>query len=842
MTGATSPRLHLELLCARLLLPASDATERGINARVDRLERRVAYAGEVPAGTVLPAYDGGGSPAAGSAGGFDVPARAGCRPGPRGVACGARGRTGRGPGCPAGRFPAAGWGIAAGRADPRDGVSCFGGSVFRAGSAPAAPVAPAADAPCRRAEQASAPSAESPDQDEEAYAPVDEEPVWGDAAGWDEPAEPAAGKRPRRLPPLRPRLRPHPQAPPRPRSLPRLGRIVGRHARTGEAQGPRGCRGASTRRSTGTGRPGAGRRPRAMLRRRPLPNLDQVQPSQRVPAPAANRAGIPGGAGCRSPDPPAGRRQQPAQQQTAASTGAAAAGAAVRTPRGPAGQTGQPGQPAAASAQAAAGGSVEMFRRAWPEIMNELQSVKKFLWMTVQPNASVTGYDGRSLTVSFAHQGAMTAFTRSQDNVNLLAQCIHKVLGVQCQIVVTAGGSAPAGGSGPKAERRPRPADTPSVAPRPTEPAAAVAPAATAPAEPTPAGAAPSAAGSPMAGPSAAAPSAAGPVDARLIDARFIGSGSPAAAPPRAAGGAQTAAPQRAAPAARRRPLRPRRRRLPRRHSRGRTRPAAPAARRRRRTPGRHPGPPEPAGCARSGSQAPAAPAPGGLTGLLHRRQPAHGALLAPAPGERAPHSAPAPARRTSCRACTRRRARTRCTGSDGTGTRPCCPRGSGPWPLQAPRRARRAEDDDPGYGPEPDFGPEPFDDGAYDWNADSVPVPDWELPPAGAAGIPRAAGVPTRSGPSARAPATGGGRTAAARMAAPQTTAHAGPTAGAAKRRGRRRPLPPHRAGKLQRHPPPVPPSRLPRGENPPRRPPPRRLPSPRPRARDSGSAATSS
>ncbi|MDN5814129.1 MAG: DNA polymerase III subunit gamma and tau, partial [Micrococcaceae bacterium] len=48
MTGATSPRLHLELLCARLLLPASDATERGVNARVDRIERRLSYAGDVP--------------------------------------------------------------------------------------------------------------------------------------------------------------------------------------------------------------------------------------------------------------------------------------------------------------------------------------------------------------------------------------------------------------------------------------------------------------------------------------------------------------------------------------------------------------------------------------------------------------------------------------------------------------------------------------------------------------------------------------------------------------------------------------------------------------------------
>jgi DNA polymerase III subunit gamma/tau len=45
MTGATSPRLHLELLCARILLPNSEQTERGIAARIDRVERRLNYAG-----------------------------------------------------------------------------------------------------------------------------------------------------------------------------------------------------------------------------------------------------------------------------------------------------------------------------------------------------------------------------------------------------------------------------------------------------------------------------------------------------------------------------------------------------------------------------------------------------------------------------------------------------------------------------------------------------------------------------------------------------------------------------------------------------------------------------
>ena len=41
MTGATSPRLHLELMIARVLVPASDDSERGTLARVERLERRI---------------------------------------------------------------------------------------------------------------------------------------------------------------------------------------------------------------------------------------------------------------------------------------------------------------------------------------------------------------------------------------------------------------------------------------------------------------------------------------------------------------------------------------------------------------------------------------------------------------------------------------------------------------------------------------------------------------------------------------------------------------------------------------------------------------------------------
>jgi DNA polymerase-3 subunit gamma/tau len=49
MRGAATPRLQLELICARLLLPGADADGRGLHARLDRLERRLAMVGDVAA-------------------------------------------------------------------------------------------------------------------------------------------------------------------------------------------------------------------------------------------------------------------------------------------------------------------------------------------------------------------------------------------------------------------------------------------------------------------------------------------------------------------------------------------------------------------------------------------------------------------------------------------------------------------------------------------------------------------------------------------------------------------------------------------------------------------------
>ena len=55
MSGATSPKLQLELMCAKVLVPSSDKTEVGSLARIERLERRMGVAQSPDAAAVQPA-------------------------------------------------------------------------------------------------------------------------------------------------------------------------------------------------------------------------------------------------------------------------------------------------------------------------------------------------------------------------------------------------------------------------------------------------------------------------------------------------------------------------------------------------------------------------------------------------------------------------------------------------------------------------------------------------------------------------------------------------------------------------------------------------------------------
>lgn len=83
MRGATSPRLQVELICARVLLPAAFDDERSLQARLDRLERGASFAtsGPGPAAGYVPGPEAmahapapqapavGAGPAAGPGGG-----------------------------------------------------------------------------------------------------------------------------------------------------------------------------------------------------------------------------------------------------------------------------------------------------------------------------------------------------------------------------------------------------------------------------------------------------------------------------------------------------------------------------------------------------------------------------------------------------------------------------------------------------------------------------------------------------------------------------------------------------------------------------------------------------
>ncbi len=64
MRGATAPRLLLELICARVLLPGADHSTEGVMARLDRLERRMTITGGDPS----PAPTAPTEPAVGEAG------------------------------------------------------------------------------------------------------------------------------------------------------------------------------------------------------------------------------------------------------------------------------------------------------------------------------------------------------------------------------------------------------------------------------------------------------------------------------------------------------------------------------------------------------------------------------------------------------------------------------------------------------------------------------------------------------------------------------------------------------------------------------------------------------
>ncbi|MHC0431498.1 DNA polymerase III subunit gamma and tau [Streptomyces sp. O3] len=148
MRGATSPRLQLELICARVLLPAAYDDERSVMARLDRLERGPGAGAGAGAGVSFVA-GGGPGPAMGYVPGPDAHAPgpgsgpvpdAGGAVAPGGGAAAARAAvrgTGGAPGADAGAGAGAGAATGAGVAGPAGPAGAAGpaGPAGAAGSA-----------------------------------------------------------------------------------------------------------------------------------------------------------------------------------------------------------------------------------------------------------------------------------------------------------------------------------------------------------------------------------------------------------------------------------------------------------------------------------------------------------------------------------------------------------------------------------------------------------------------------------------------------------------------------------------------------------------------------------
>ncbi|MCC9174252.1 DNA polymerase III subunit gamma and tau [Arthrobacter sp. zg-Y179] len=348
MTGATSPRLHLELLCARILLPAADQAERGTAARVDRLERRLSYAGD----------------------------------------------------------PTEAMGRAAAAASPVNTIPAAAPTASQAGaSAPAVDEAPASPrgidfaatpAPDVAAATPAAPAASSQDSK-----PAGSSLDWGGT--WSTPAQAASAA----------------DSPAASSSAPAAGSNGSRPAASGPSQ-PAQSQPAAQQPAPS----------------QPAPSQPVSQPTPAQPSQQAQQA----------PTQPA----QPQQRQAPA---------------------GGPG-----SAPAGGSGQIEMIRRAWPEIMDALTSIRRATWLNVSKNSSPRAFDGKVLELAFTNPGAATNFNRP-DHLDNLRKAIHQVLALDCQINPIHDSSASAGESGPKADSRQAPASAP----------AAKAPVVQAPAVPAPA-------------------------------------------------------------------------------------------------------------------------------------------------------------------------------------------------------------------------------------------------------------------------------------------------------------------------------------------------------------------
>lgn len=428
MTGATSPRLHLELLMARLLLPAADDTRSGLGARLDRLERG------------LPA-DGAAFSSARLVGPGDVDAVRVAEPGPA---------------------PAAAPGTPRGAAAVREALANRG--------APAAPGPTAPPEPARAPDVVPAAASLAPATGAVALAdggaagrasgPVADQPGAGGQPGADDRPGPddrqGADDQPGAVDDW-PAVADHTATAVREDAAP---------ARDGAASHTD----ASAERGRGAPDGGDDVETRSSEPGEPATDADQRSADQRSAGPRT--ADQPEPASEPSPSGPVAT-----QARSAASAPAPASAAEPTATPGPAAAPETSPAPASVSAATAAqGGSrdTEVLRRRWPEVLETVKGLRRVTWALVDPrNAQVAELDATTLRLSFTTPQLAATF-RNGAHADVVARAVRETLGFDVRVEGVLGepGAGPGSGGGrpPGAGPSPAPSSGPaSTGGRPDE-------------------------------------------------------------------------------------------------------------------------------------------------------------------------------------------------------------------------------------------------------------------------------------------------------------------------------------------------------------------------------------
>ncbi|GAA2709362.1 hypothetical protein GCM10010315_07300 [Streptomyces luteosporeus] len=413
MRGATSPRLQLELICARVLLPAAFDDERSVRARLDRLERGMGPATAMPPVGYVPGPDAHAPLPAGLSG----------RAAARAAVAGTQGANGANGAQGAPQTAGAGGPAAHGGADA--------GAGGPAGQAPAGAPSGAWPAAGGPGAGASGPAGQAA-----ATAPSGAWPAAGAASGQGAAASPQ-----------------------QPAPSPAGGGQPAGAWPTGASPAPAGAPAQPPAEGGGGSRPGAW--PAAAA-----PGSGPAQAPAQAPAGAWPTAAAPGS----GPAKPSASSAAPAgawPTAAAPGSGPAAGGGAPAAAPAPAPATGAP---------VPVQGDATQARQLWPNILEAVKNRRRFTWILLSQNAHVSGFDGSTLQVGFATAGARDSFANSGSE-DVLRQALGDLgLQWRPELLVDpsggAGGGAPAPvAAAPSYARPAAPAAPAAPAPPPAAPA-----------------------------------------------------------------------------------------------------------------------------------------------------------------------------------------------------------------------------------------------------------------------------------------------------------------------------------------------------------------------------------